>query len=122
MGNQSSRKSPYKGVSWTKDTRYKGGGYWYARIMIDGKQYWRSAATEVEAAQKYNEMAKEHAGEFARPNGLVLVYVSCRFCGAPYQREIEPEYARLVQQHGICDACMELHEQARCMEVENGCS
>lgn len=55
-------------------------------------------------------------------NGLVVVSSRCHFCGAPYEREIEPEYARLIQQHGICDACMEVHEQARCMEVGNGCA
>lgn len=53
-------------------------------------------------------------------SGLVHLAVRCHWCGAPYEREIEPEYARVVQQHGICDGCMEVHEQARSMEVEHG--
>lgn len=44
---------------------------------------------------------------------LVLVSTSCHFCGAPYQREIEPEYAMLVQQHGICTPCYDEQEAAR---------
>ena len=51
---------------------------------------------------------------------LVTVATRCHFCGVPYEREIESEYARLVLEHGICDACCEVQEQARCMEVGDG--
>lgn len=52
--------------------------------------------------------------------GLVLVRVTCHFCRAPYEREIEPEYARVVMKFGICDDCYQGQEQARGMEVEHG--
>lgn len=51
---------------------------------------------------------------------LLLVHIRCHFCGTPYAREIEPEYAMVVQRSGICDACCEVQEQARCMEVSDG--
>ena len=53
-------------------------------------------------------------------NDLVLVAVVCHFCGVPYEREIEPEWASIVRKFGICTPCYELHEQARCMEVGDG--
>lgn len=44
---------------------------------------------------------------------LVLVSTRCHFCGAWYQREIEPEWARLVREHGLCTRCLDILEGRR---------
>jgi hypothetical protein len=42
---------------------------WRTRIIIDGKNKWAgSFKTEIEAARKWDELAKIHYGEFARLN------------------------------------------------------
>lgn len=56
--------SEYKGVIRRQD-RVKP---WVAVIKVDGKKYTSSFLTELEAALWYDEMAKEHHGEFAQLN------------------------------------------------------
>lgn len=41
---------------------------WEAKIYIDKKRHTKSFKTELEAAQWYDEMAREHFGEFAKLN------------------------------------------------------
>jgi hypothetical protein len=58
-------------------------------------------------------------------NALVIVAVRCHWCGSPYEREIEPEWANIVRKFGICTPCYDQQEQARdmiqrCEEVEDG--
>ena len=64
------KRSAYKGVSWQNDRRNKDGGYWRARIMVNNRSIARHAASEREAALKYNELACEHFGEFAWLNSV----------------------------------------------------
>lgn len=68
--NQRNRKknkkmsSKYKGVSWHKQTEK-----WRARIQTDdGAVHLGLFDSEIDAAQAYDEAAKEHFGEFARTN------------------------------------------------------
>lgn len=65
-------KSEYKGVSWNKGQKYKGGRYkggWRARIGIDKKQmYLGYFQSEIDAAKAYDKKAKELFGEFAETN------------------------------------------------------
>ncbi len=67
-GNPTS--SIYKGVSWRPRTKK-----WQARIRVDYKAihlgYFNS---EIEAAERYNEAAKEHFGEFAWLNKIEKEY------------------------------------------------
>jgi hypothetical protein len=67
MANRSSwGRSKYKGVSF--HIRLK---KWVATININKKQkHIGSFETEIEAAQKYNEYAKIHHGEFANLNKI----------------------------------------------------
>lgn len=56
--------SLYKGVSWHKQTEK-----WRARIQTsEGNLYLGLFESEVEAAQVYDEAAKQHFGQFARLN------------------------------------------------------
>lgn len=57
--------SEYKGVSKYKAARLKP---WQATIQINKKIHTRCFFTELEAALWYDEMAREHFGEFARLN------------------------------------------------------
>lgn len=43
-------------------------GFFFANIVIDGKQRHIRCSDEIQAAQTYNELAKKHYGEFARLN------------------------------------------------------
>ena len=69
MWNQGSRKntsSIYKGVTF-----FKRDGSWQAKIAPNGKTiHLGYFQTEAEAAQAYNEKAKEIFGEFAKLNDL----------------------------------------------------
>jgi hypothetical protein len=60
--------SRFKGVYWSKRPTYRAGGVWQAVIRVRGKLITWHAKTEVEAARKYNELARRHFGEFARVN------------------------------------------------------
>jgi len=55
--------SGYKGVSWNKTLKL-----WMAYIKVDGKRYVKWAKNKEKAAEKYNQMAKEYFGEFAKLN------------------------------------------------------
>jgi len=73
--NQHNRKSyvggssPFKGVSFSKDGKRK--RRWRAGIEIDGsKKRLGYYATELEAAEAYNEAAKKYFGEFAYLNEI----------------------------------------------------
>lgn len=69
MRNSLKRKgkcsSKYKGVIKHKDGRPKP---WMAQIRVGKKTYTRCLKTELEAAITYDEMAREHFGEFAKLN------------------------------------------------------
>jgi len=67
MANRSSwGKSKYKGVSFHIKVKK-----WIATININKKQkHLGCFATEIEAAQKYNEYAKVHHGEYANLNQI----------------------------------------------------
>ena len=55
--------SSYKGVYWDKSKRK-----WTSRLMVNGKALFRRLPTEEEAARAYDEMAREHYGEYAQLN------------------------------------------------------
>jgi hypothetical protein len=57
--------SEFKGVSKRKGNCPKS---WEATIKTDQKLHRRTFATEIEAAHWYDEMAREHFGEFAKLN------------------------------------------------------
>ena len=57
--------SDYKGVSKFNDGRRKP---WNVVITVDYQRHTRSFPTEIEAALWYDEMAREHFGEFAKLN------------------------------------------------------
>lgn len=57
--------SRFKGVGWSINPELRAGGRWRARIQIGGKAVFRSARSEIEAAQRYNDLAREYFGEFA---------------------------------------------------------
>lgn len=57
--------SEFKGVTKRPDGRRKP---WEAQIYVNKKKYRRFFFTELEAALCYDEMAKEHFGEFAKLN------------------------------------------------------
>lgn len=57
--------SEFKGVRKLKDGRPKP---WMATVQVHKKTYTRSFTDELEAAEWYDEMAKEHHGEFAKLN------------------------------------------------------
>jgi len=57
--------SEYKGVSKFHDGRAKP---WNTVMTVGNKRHTRSFSTEIEAALWYDEMAKEHYGEFANLN------------------------------------------------------
>ena len=68
IGHPTHRRSRYKGVSWDRDDRHCAGGFWRATVTVNGKRIARCAATEIEAAVLYNQLALTHFGEFARLN------------------------------------------------------
>lgn len=73
-GNTRSKggSSKFKGVYWHSQRGYPGKGLWAAVLNLPGgkviKKYFHS---EDDAARKYNEMAIEHFGEFAKLNEVV---------------------------------------------------
>lgn len=69
-GQPSRRKSMYKGVAWAKDRRLRAGGHWCAQIKVNRATTYRYAKTEIEAAEIYNVLARQHFGQFARLNTL----------------------------------------------------
>jgi hypothetical protein len=68
IGHPGRRKSRYKGVFWWRNPKLASGGYWIASVTVNGNGFREYFRTEIEAAMRYNEMAKEHFGEFARLN------------------------------------------------------
>lgn len=42
--------------------------YWYARIRVFNKSYYKYCRDEISAVMAYNDLAKQHHGEFARLN------------------------------------------------------
>lgn len=59
-------KSKFKGVYWHKRDKY-----WGAAIMKNGKRIYASPSqTEIEAAIKYNELARQYHQEFAVLNEI----------------------------------------------------
>jgi hypothetical protein len=58
--------SRYKGVAWhSRDQR------WRTSIEVDGKKIWLGQFhTEIEAAIRYNNAARQHYGEFAYLNQI----------------------------------------------------
>jgi hypothetical protein len=58
------KSSKYKGVCWMKDRKR-----WMCSININGRmKYLGKFKDEEEAARAYDRAAREHYGEFARPN------------------------------------------------------
>jgi hypothetical protein len=58
--------SPYKGVSWNKNSRA-----WTAYVVWRGARYYCGTfQDELEAARAYDVKARELHGEFARLNGV----------------------------------------------------
>ncbi len=56
--------SKFKGVSKRPGRRKS----WVAKIYVGKNQYTQCFFTELEAAERYDEMAREHFGEFAKLN------------------------------------------------------
>jgi len=62
--SRSGSSSKYLGITW-----HKRDNKWQAQIKIEGKRKHLGYFTdEVEAAKVYDAAAREHNGEFARPN------------------------------------------------------
>lgn len=62
--NYSGSSSQYRGVWW--DKRYR---KWHVNIKVDQKKLFLGRfENEVDAAMAYDSAAREHFGEFARPN------------------------------------------------------
>lgn len=60
------KKIPYKGVSYTE---YKGKRYFHLYITINGRKIREGRfKTAEDAAKRWNELAREHHGEFAYQN------------------------------------------------------
>lgn len=57
--------SRYKGVSRHRPWKIT---YWTAQVRVNGQKIVRYTRTERDAALAYNELAREHFGEFARLN------------------------------------------------------
>ena len=64
------RRSPFKGVSWEPRPGRPSGGLWRANLVVNGVRYRATGSTEEEAARLYNDLAREHHGEFARLNDV----------------------------------------------------
>ena len=62
--------SGYKGVQWHPRKDLLSGGRWMARIRVNGKYISRVGKSEVHAAGLYNDLARQHFGQFARLNDL----------------------------------------------------
>lgn len=62
--------SKYKGVSWWSNPKISSGGYWKAALWTGEKTIVKYCRSEIEAAQMYNKMAREHFGAFARTNWI----------------------------------------------------
>ncbi len=58
--------SVFKGVSWDKGGKRK--KRWLATVRHNRKLYVRHCYTELAAARAYDELAREHFGEFAKTN------------------------------------------------------
>lgn len=67
---RASISSRFKGVYWAVDPRSekRKRGYWFAKVVIYGRQIVRSAPTEEDAALWYNALALKHFGDFANLN------------------------------------------------------
>lgn len=60
------RHSRFKGVAWDAQR-----GKWRVRLRVAGRTvYGGRHDSEVAAAEEYNRLARQHHGEFARPNVL----------------------------------------------------
>lgn len=67
--------SKYKGVCYVKGRSPNKHGVtsaWKTAVVVGVKQYTRYSQTEIDAALAYNELAKEHYGEFAKLNIIKL--------------------------------------------------
>lgn len=60
--NGKKTSSPYKGVAWTKNYVTRP---WRCSFNIDGKPYHEYFENEIDAALRYNELAKKHHRKFA---------------------------------------------------------
>lgn len=69
VGQPGRRKSRFKGVMWMADSTYRAGGRWRYSLMREGTVFRGYAKTEEAAAAHYDELARQHHGEFARTNG-----------------------------------------------------
>lgn len=103
-GGSRLRKSRFKGVSLD-------GGGWRAEVMVNGRKIRRSAKTELEAAKLYNDLAREHFGEFARLNVIEAPIATalgrCFYCGAPLTDPV-------VHRRGATGGYLYLHD--RCVD------
>lgn len=72
--------SSYKGVYWATSS-----GWWIARIMCRGQQYYLGHFnSEIEAALAYDAKARELFGKFARPNfSEAATAILCRITKRP---------------------------------------
>ena len=59
--------SQFKGVQLLKS---HGCARWCAVIVVNGRRILRVARSEIDAAQRYNAMARLHFGDFARLNEI----------------------------------------------------
>lgn len=64
------KHSRFKGVTSTTRHARPGHRYWIAQITVDGRNIKRHAASELDAAQLYNDLARKYFGEFARLNDV----------------------------------------------------
>lgn len=64
-GFSKNNTSGFKGVSWSKTLNY-----WIASITVNRKVFVKYCKSKEEAAKKYNLMAMEHHGSFAKLNKI----------------------------------------------------
>ena len=64
------KSSRFKGVFWRRDHRLRAGGDWCARLTVNGKRLYAYRRSEIVAALAYNDMARQHFGEFAWLNTI----------------------------------------------------
>jgi hypothetical protein len=55
-------------VNYGRGTKGRKYYYWKAIVKVNGKRYSANAINEEDAARKYNELAKQHHGEYALLN------------------------------------------------------